>query len=88
MTLIRDFVSHFDPSEENHVRWLATLTAESESPGPALARVWDSNPWGIRIEGFKQMQETAEIHFVLMGKYAAAVFKNEAYIPRLHSQGT
>ena len=68
MTLTREFASQFDPSNEDHVRWLATLTAESEMPGPSLVRAWNNNPWGIRIEGFKEMQKTAEVHFVLLGK--------------------
>jgi len=81
MTLIRDFVSKFDASNKIHVQWLALLTKESASPGPGLVKAWSENPLGINVDGFAQMQETAEIHFVMMAKYASAVFSSEAYIP-------
>ena len=85
MTLIHDFSIKFDVLCETHIQWLADLTKESESPGPGLVNVWNANPMGVKVEGFKQMQETAEIHFLLLAKYATAIFKNGAYILPAHS---
>jgi len=81
MNLMSKFTTQFDPSMKEHVDWLQLCTTHSEEPTPELARTWSNNPWNIGLSKPEQFFETAEIYFVLMAKYAKAVFKNSAYIP-------
>ena len=79
MNLMSKFTSRFDPSVKEHVEWLKLCTDHSEEATPELARTWAENPWGIGVSTPEEFLQTAEIYFVLMAKYAKAVFKNAAY---------
>jgi len=79
--MMSKFTSKFDPSVREHVEWLKKCTSHSEEPTTELVRTWSQNPWGIGVSKPEQFLQTAEIYFVLMAKYAKAVFKNSAYIP-------
>jgi hypothetical protein len=70
------FVTTFDPSDETHVRWLASMLKASAKD---YASILTSNPMGITVEA-RDILDWAQTVFVLCTKYCKAQFEGQAWI--------
>ena len=84
-TITIKFRDAFDPSNAEHVKWLAHMTDVAENfndPNKAVSIVEEinGNPMGVKIED-RDALDWFHIHFVLSAMYAKAVLRGKAFIP-------
>jgi hypothetical protein len=81
-TITSQFIKAFDAKNEEHVKWLQTMTlkADTLSQPQDLVKNIQSNPMKIRVNEIQAL-DWPHIHFVLAMTYAKAVLTGKAYVP-------
>jgi Tol biopolymer transport system component len=78
-----EFVSKFDPMNEEHVLWLQKIDNVMAQLAPDkqmnIAKDINENPFGIKGEN---VLDWAYVHFQLALKYSQGVLRGKAFIPK------
>ena len=84
MSTTSRFIKVFEPSNKEHVMWLAHMMdlAESLSPEKAVGLVAEinKNPMKIELEA-RDALDWPHIHFCMSTVYAKAVLRGKAFSP-------
>jgi len=80
-----EYLKKFNPSNEDHVMWLADIAKVMKDAGGGLKRMdiekeLRKNPMGVEISK-SDLIEFPRIHMIIAVKYTNAIFTNQAWIP-------
>lgn len=85
MSITSNFVSAFDCSNQEHVKWLSKMIDFAEMLGDPskhidLVREVNKNPMNLKLDA-KDALDWPHIHFCLCAVYAKGVLRKKAWLP-------